>query len=595
MRTSKVFSPLTSTVYRCELPQCPVCHGQLFGCEYRSHYKTVQQLNGAHRIAYQPSRCLSPDCKACGQPLRSAEWLQIAPPGGTYGYDVIAAIGWRRQEYCMTFHEVHQQISTTVQICESQVRYLYTQQYLPLLACCERAQIKRLREVSEHGGVLLSLDGLAPEGGEAQLWVVRELRTGLTLRSGWMSQQDQAAFENFLRPIPEAGFQVQVVLSDKQRGLVPAVGTVFPHAKHALCQPHYVKNLAEPIAAADNAMKVALRKSVRRAIGPMIRSEHVEQPGILTVTGLLPSPVESALPPVTTEQSVSHTPSADRHGADATPTTKEGGEDGKPDRGSAATAFDAIVTDLQQKIRYLLTLKGRPPFRLAGIEMYDRLDEVKQCLTAMMELHSDPRVRQLQHGLEQALSDVNGAYLDVRQAADWLHAISRILDPEQHPKRTGEMVRQELCDDVEHLVNHTRDHPRLVEFATQIHKTTDNYAQGLFYTYDIEDLPRSNNARESEFRDMTRQLLRRTGQKGATRRLILRSGAWEAIPHPGTLEQTVKAISDVAPEALQQERTRVDMHRKRFRTHTRSGKQSRAQLQEFLEQWRRLAHNDRAG
>jgi len=595
MRTSKVFSPLTSTVYRCELSQCPVCHSPLSGCESRSHYKTVQQLNGAHRIAYRPSRCLSPACGACGQPLRSAEWLQIAPSGGTYGYDVIAAIGWRRQEYCMTFHEVHQQLSRTVQICESQVRYLYTHQYLPLLACCERPHIKRLREVSERCGLLLSLDGLAPEGGEAQLWVVRELRTGLTLRSGWMSQQDQAAFENFLRPIPEAGLRVQVVLSDKQRGLVPAVSTVFPHAKHALCQPHYLKNLAEPIAAADEAMKVVLRKSVRKTIGPMIRAEHVEQPGILTVTGLLPSPVESELPPVTTEPSVSHTPSAERHGADAPPAMKDGREDEAQDKGAAASAFDEIVTGLQQKIRYFLTLKGRPPFRLAGIEMYDRLGEVKQYLNAMMELHRDPRVRQLQRGLEQALSDVKGTYLEVRQAADWLHAISRILDPEQNPKRTGDTVRQELGDYVEHLVNHTRDHPRLAEFATQIRKTTGNYAQGLFYTYDIEDLPRSNNARESEFRDMTRQLLRRTGQKGATRRLILRSGAWEAIPRPGTLEQTGKAISHVAPDALQQERTRVNTHRKRFRTHTRSGKQSRAQLQEFLEQWKRLAQNERAG
>ncbi len=51
--------------------------------------------------------------------------------------------------------------------------------------------------------MLLTLDGLAPEGGEPQLWVVRELLSGITLRSGWMSQQDENAFVNFLRPIAD--------------------------------------------------------------------------------------------------------------------------------------------------------------------------------------------------------------------------------------------------------------------------------------------------------------------------------------------------------------------------------------------------------
>ncbi len=75
-------------------------------------------------------------------------------------------------------------------------------------------------------GLILTLDGLAPEGGEPQLWLIRELRTGKTLRSGWMSEQGQPAFENFLRPIAEAGLRVEAVMSDKQRGLVPALKAI---------------------------------------------------------------------------------------------------------------------------------------------------------------------------------------------------------------------------------------------------------------------------------------------------------------------------------------------------------------------------------
>ena len=48
---------------------------------------------------------------------------------------------------------------------------------------------------------------------------------------------------------------------------------------------------------------------------------------------------------------------------------------------SVASASDAavaneVITHLLRHTRYLLTLKGRPPFRLAGIETYQRLQGV---------------------------------------------------------------------------------------------------------------------------------------------------------------------------------------------------------------------------
>lgn len=293
MRTAKKLFPSSSTVYTCELTQCPVCHGALSRCDYRSGRKTVQTLDDVCHILYQPRFCANPNCGAFRRSLTSSEWLQIAPRNGTYGYDVIATIGSRRQQECRTFTELHAGLQGRVQISEAQVRFLYHHHYLPLLACHERQHLEQLQTISDTSGLLLTLDGLAPEGGEAQLWVVRELRTGLTIRSGWMSRQDQTAFENFLSPIAESGVTVSVVLSDKQRGLLPAITTVFPTAKHAFCQSHYLKNLADPIAELDNTMKVTLRKTVRESLGTMIRTEQVEAPGVLIVTGILPSAVES--------------------------------------------------------------------------------------------------------------------------------------------------------------------------------------------------------------------------------------------------------------------------------------------------------------
>ena len=226
--------------------------------------------------------------------------------------------------------------------------------------------------------------------------------------------------------------------------------------------------------------------------------------------------------------------------------------------------------------------------------MYERLGEVNECLQAMLDMHNDCRLKQLQQGLEDALSEVQERYLDVHQAANWLAEIAELLDPTGKPERTGEEVREQLFDYLATIQEQGQDNPELNEFASHIAKTTRNYAPGLFPTYDIEDVPRTNNDRESEFRGIIRQMLRTTGQKGATRRLIQRSGAWEVIPHPGTLEQTVEVLSQVDPDELQQERKRVCNHRKRFRPHTRSVKQSQKQLEQLKKQWGQLANRERA-
>ncbi len=118
-----------------------------------------------------------------------------------------------------TYEQIHADLSLQIRICPSHVRYLYQQLYLPLLACHQRHQRERLGQVAQqHGGVLIALDGLEPEAGEPQLWFVRELLSGLTLRSGWLAQQSQVAFEAFLAPLRQLDWPILAILSDKQTG-----------------------------------------------------------------------------------------------------------------------------------------------------------------------------------------------------------------------------------------------------------------------------------------------------------------------------------------------------------------------------------------
>ncbi len=568
MRTPRAFYPTKPTVYTCELDVCPTCQGRL-RVAYTSGPKTVQSMNGIGTMAHQPKLCLNRECANIHVHYRSAQWEQSAPGYCTFGYDVIAQIGWLRQTHYQGFEDIHKSLQSHIHLSESEVRHLYHDRYLPLLACHERQGWEQLSRLSAQHGLLLSLDGLCPEGGEPQLWVVRELQTGLTLRSGWLSRQDEATFVNFLQPIAEAGLSVLAVLSDKQRGLEPGVPAVFPKAKQTFCQSHYLTNVVASVAEYDESMKVALRVAVRNEIGPLVRQEEVESPGVLTITGLIPTPLELPKEIELPEQA----PVQDNLDL--------------PD--PVETERETIVQDILRRVRYLLTLKGRPPFRLAGIEMFDRLREVATCLETMMSKYPDTCLLAVEQGLRQALLSAQSDYTKLCQAAAWLEHISDILDPEGKPPRSGAEVKKALFAYLDEIQQQSKDSPLLAGFHGKIRKTSLSYAPGLFHSYDVPGLPRTTNHRESEFRDLHRRLLSTSGQRGLAKRIIHRQGAWELIPHPDSLSATVSALAHVNFTAFIQERRRIRNHRRRFRLHTRSASQSQAQLNQLVLRWDTLA------
>ena len=253
---------------------------------------------------------------------------------------------------------------------------------------------------------------------------------------------------------------------------------------------------------------------------------------------------------------------------------------------------EAVVQDLQRRVRYLLTLKGRPPFRLAGLEMAERLSEVETCLDALLDHRSDARLVTLKHGLQTALKSVKTDYLLIRQVADWLGKIAHILEPEGKTQRSGDQISQELFDALEAMDSESQDSHRLRQCYTKMLRTSLSYAPGLFYCYDVEGLPRTNNDRESEFRELNRRLLRTTGQKGLVKRILHREGAWELIPRPDSLQETIHVLAQVEPEEFDKERQRLRNHRNRFRMHTRSQSRARGLLQKIQQRWKAMPPDD---
>ena len=164
------------------------------------------------------------------------------------------------------------------------------------------------------------------------------------------------------------------------------------------------------------------------------------------------------------------------------------------------------------------------------------------------------------------------------QVFGWRNAIAALLDPDGNPTRTGAVVRKQLeafLANIRQALEASPDEqPTALDFIAHFEKTSHNYAAGIFHTYDNDAIPRTNNDCEREFRELNRRLLSTTGQIGATRRTILRTGAWELIPAPSSFEMMLKAISQVGYHDFTVEQRRLRNHRLRFRAHSRAPKAS---------------------
>jgi hypothetical protein len=200
--------------------------------------------------------------------------------GSTYGLDVVAHIGHLRFGQHRTRAEIWQHLleETPVRISERHVQNLL-EVYLALLRASQQDLGARLAPtVEEHGGLIVSLDGLQPEQGNEQLWVVREVLSGTVLGAANLQQATAPMLAPLLRPIRATGLPVLGVISDAQESIRVAVAEVFPGVPHQLCQYHALREAAEPLWEADRHLLVEAKMELRGLRDVEERTRRADDP-----------------------------------------------------------------------------------------------------------------------------------------------------------------------------------------------------------------------------------------------------------------------------------------------------------------------------
>ena len=264
MQPPRQFGPLPYVRYRPEVRHCLQC-GTALAYSHSVWAKVVQFLTGPEHVTNLGYRCSNPACGFGRTVYRSARAEARQVKGSGYGLEVVVRIGSLRFTEHRTreaiWRELHEQ--TPIRLSERHVQNLL-EVYLALLRASERDPRERLAAtVDEHGGIILALDGLQPEQGNEQLWVVREVFSGAVLGAANLQQASAPFLARLLRPLRAAGRPVLGVVSDAQESIRLAVAEVFPGVPHQLCQYHALREAAEPLWEADRHLLVQAKKELR--------------------------------------------------------------------------------------------------------------------------------------------------------------------------------------------------------------------------------------------------------------------------------------------------------------------------------------------
>jgi len=264
MKPARQFGPLRHVRYRPELTACPHCGARL-AFSHPVWAKPIQFLGGPEHVTNLGFRCANPGCDYGRSVYRSAQAEARHVRGSGYGLDVVVRIGHLRFGEHRTREEIWRRLreEAGLAINERHVQNLL-EVYLALLRASGDDLPARLGPVAqEHGGLILSLDGLQPEQGNEQLWVVREVQSGAIVAAANLQQASAPFLAPLLRPVQQSGLPVLGVISDAQESIRVAVAAVFPGVPHQLCQYHALREATEPLWEADRHLLVQVKKELR--------------------------------------------------------------------------------------------------------------------------------------------------------------------------------------------------------------------------------------------------------------------------------------------------------------------------------------------
>lgn len=249
-----------------------------------------------------------------------------------------------------------------------------------------------------------------------------------------------------------------------------------------------------------------------------------------------------------------------------------------------------VVRNLALDLQQALSRRGRAPFVMAGLPMFEDLCALQETLAQCLTLGDDPHLRHWHQVLSETLPTYGQDFAEVQQALDWVNHLETILQAplptEDDPGPNGDMVARQLAHYLGTLADQSDLSPWLTTFRDrELFARSERYWSGLFHCYDIVGLPRTNNDHESLYGQIKRGLRRQRGVEDL-REPLRRHGAWLVFQNNTASPQELRErLAQVPWEDYFAERARYEERQARFQRRYQWRHQRETVRQQRLTAW----------
>jgi len=177
----------------------------------------------------------------------SRELKALTPYRCTFGYDVIVYVGYALFVHCWSEQEITKELAErNISISDREISFL-GKKFVTYLAMAHRESRQRIRRaMAVRGGYILHLDGTC-EGDSPHLCSGLDGMTELVLDNIKLPSEKAELLVPFLQQIKQHYGDPLALVHDMGKGILLAVGEVFPGKPDFICHFHFLRDIGKDL------------------------------------------------------------------------------------------------------------------------------------------------------------------------------------------------------------------------------------------------------------------------------------------------------------------------------------------------------------
>jgi len=236
--------------------------------------KTETRIKKTMQIGSFKARETIKICPECGMQYRSKELSGIVPSGCNFGYDILVYVGKSLFLNHLADHTIVEQLAIkNVPISPSEIAYL-GKKFIAYLTLAHRESAPRIKTaMALKGGYILHLDATYEDKSPLLMSGLDSIMKIVLSNCKLLSEKSDSIVP-FLDDIKSLFGEPLALVHDMSKGIIKAVGKVFPNILDFICHFHFLRDIGKDLLDAeyDNIRKSLTKHGVAGKLNYRLRN-----------------------------------------------------------------------------------------------------------------------------------------------------------------------------------------------------------------------------------------------------------------------------------------------------------------------------------